>query len=308
MRQIGVIADENDAKALADYLLTQEITTRLDRSSQGGIAIWVHREEKVEQAKRELAEFLQNPGDPKYQGASRAAQTLRKKKEQEERQHRKNSIDLRERWAHRPARRYPLTLLLIGVSILITLLSHFGDASWIEPLLISPARVVIGPDSRPTIGSEGLLPLRRGEVWRLVSPIFLHFDPLHLLFNMIWLYDLGGLIEMRRGTVRLALLLLVAAIASNLAQFAWTSFRMPLFGGMSGIVYALFGYVWMKSRYDPAAGMYLRPDTVIVMLFWLFFCMTGLLGPIANVAHAVGLVVGVAWGFAPHWRQELRRW
>ena len=54
--------------------------------------------------------------------------------------------------------------------------------------------------------------------------------------------------------------------------------------------------------------MYLRQNTVFIMLFWLVLCMTGALGSIANVAHTVGLVVGIILGVAPYWRQELRRW
>ena len=113
---------------------------------------------------------------------------------------------------------------------------------------------------------------------------------------------------MRKGVGRLAVLVLASAVASNLAQFAWSQYHHSLFGGMSGVVYALLGYVWMTSRHEPTGGMYLRQNTVVIMLLWLAFCMTGMVGPVANVAHAVGLAVGVIFGVAPHWREELRRW
>ena len=70
------------------------------------------------------------------------------------------------------------------------------------------------------------------------------------------------------------------------------------FGGMSGVVYALFGYVWMKGRYEPEQGMILHPSTVQTMLLWLVLCMTGFLGNIANAAHVVGLVAGILFGLA----------
>ncbi len=68
---------------------------------------------------------------------------------------------------------------------------------------------------------------------------------------------------------------------------------------MSGVDYGLLGYVWMRARFEPQAGMYLDAFTVSFMLGWLVLCFTGLMGPVANWAHTVGLVVGMAIGYAP---------
>jgi GlpG protein len=70
----------------------------------------------------------------------------------------------------------------------------------------------------------------------------------------------------------------------------------PFFGGMSGVDYALFGYAWMKTRYDPTPGLFLPRETVLMGLIWLVVCLTGLAGNIANTAHFVGLGVGVIAG------------
>jgi GlpG protein len=111
---------------------------------------------------------------------------------------------------------------------------------------------------------------------------------------------------------RFLALVLVTAIISNTAQYflakvGWDGgpvFKAsPQFGGMSGVLYGLFGYMWMKTLYDPELGLSLSPRTVIAMIAWLFLCMTGVAGPIANTAHVVGLIVGVVIGAAPHfWR------
>ena len=37
----------------------------------------------------------------------------------------------------------------------------------------------------------------------------------------------------------------------------------------------------------------MHPNNVTIMIVWLLLCMTGALGPIANGAHGVGLVVGL---------------
>ena len=52
----------------------------------------------------------------------------------------------------------------------------------------------------------------------------------------------------------------------------------------------------MKGQYEPEQGMILHPNTITMMLFWLVLCMTGMVGHIANAAHVVGLLVGVAFG------------
>jgi GlpG protein len=119
------------------------------------------------------------------------------------------------------------------------------------------------------------------------------------------LYDFGRQIEFRRGSWRLGLLVLVTAAASNLAQYGADH---PAFGGMSGVVFGLFGYIWMKARFDPDAGLYMHPNTVVFVLFWGVLCTTGYVGPIANYAHGAGLAAGVMVGLASAgWNEHKRR-
>jgi GlpG protein len=144
----------------------------------------------------------------------------------------------------------------------------------------------------------------KGQVWRVVTPIFLHFGILHFIFNMFWLRDLGGVLETKHGTLWLAMFIGASAVLSNVAQAIVTG---PYFGGMSGVVYALFGYCWMSGVLRPYDGIVLRREIVILMLAWLVLCFTGLLGPIANTAHLVGLLAGVGWVAIPHYLKRMRR-
>ena len=174
-----------------------------------------------------------------------------------------------------------LTITLIVFSVLATLPVLGGDL---------PAALLMGsPDSAPFSDILG------GQVWRLVTPIFIHFGILHILFNMMWLWDLGRALELLKGRVFLGVFVLVTGIASNIAQYVVT--QSPYFGGMSGVVYALLGYVWMQGRFNRGFGFALHQSTVIMMIGWFVLCWTGLLGPIANWAHTAGLLIGMAWGF-----------
>ena len=39
---------------------------------------------------------------------------------------------------------------------------------------------------------------------------------------------------------------------------------------MSGVVFGLFGYIWMKSRFEASSGYFMHPQTVVLMLLWLY--------------------------------------
>jgi GlpG protein len=175
-----------------------------------------------------------------------------------------------------------LTVTLIALSIIASLPALAGSGSALTLLLIASP------------GSSGFEEILGGQVWRLVTPIFVHFGILHLLFNMMWLWDLGRSIELARGRAFFAVFVLASGVASNVAQY--TIAGSPGFGGMSGVVYALLGYVWMQGRFNPSSGIALHPQTVVMMLVWYVLCWTGLMGPIANWAHTAGLLIGVAWG------------
>ena len=80
---------------------------------------------------------------------------------------------------------------------------------------------------------------------------------------------------------------------------------------MSGVVYALFGYVWIKSKFDPGDGLFIDQSTAIILLAWFFLCFTmpvGTLsgGGVANFAHAGGLISGALWGYisAARWNRK----
>lgn len=133
------------------------------------------------------------------------------------------------------------------------------------------------------------------QPWRLFTPALLHAGAVHIIFNVLWWTDLGRIIERFQSSWQLLWLTLATGAASNVAQFYATG---PYFVGLSGVVYGLLGYLWLYGKTNPGAGYGLRKEVVMLMVGWLFICMTGLVGNIANTAHVVGLLTGCAIGAA----------
>jgi GlpG protein len=301
MRLIGHLKDEASAKTFSGFLVSKEIRNLIEPDAEGW-AVWIHSEDQIEAGQQALTAFLQHPGDPKYLAASRTAEAIERQQRQEaakaaKRIHTRDEIWVRSGLA-------PLTLSLIVASVMVTLVigldPKFSDIRWLAiSLNFFDAHLLMNG----VRGMEFLPEVRAGQVWRLITPIFIHFGPLHLVFNMIWLRDLGTMIELRQGMLKLALLVLVVGILSNVAQYTYAG---PAFGGMSGVLYGLFGYIWMRGQCDPTSGLGLSPSTVWMMMIWFFLCLFGILGNVANATHAVGLVLGMLWGAAPMARKFFR--
>jgi rhomboid protease GlpG len=309
MRQLGTLPDAPSARILADYLLSQSIDTRLEQSA-GGWTVWVCDEDKLERAREEFQTFLRDPAAERFQGATKEAQKRRAE------QSRKDA-----EWARRqkavtrpelPRRR--LTILLIAASVVVTVIDRpTQEREFVDKYLyITEVHTIeASGKERRVLWFKGLSELKHGQLWRLITPIFIHFDAWHLLFNLLWLVALGGVLEPRYGTWRFGLLVVLIAAVSNLCQYLFSTVALvdgklvtesrPLFGGLSGVVFGLFGFMWIKAVYEPGCGLYVTPGSVMLMMAWLLLCMTGLVGPIANTAHLVGLAAGMLTGYASAW-------
>ena len=290
MRIIGHLADESGARTFADYLYVQGIHNQVEHHAHDGWAVWVMDEDKLEQAAGLLKAFRSNPADPKYQTEGRKAAELHEKEKEDQETYRKKLRNRRHLF--RPLTPYgfgPLTFAMIVASVAVFFLSRYGhENDRIMGLFITDFSTGQWDTTLPEI--------RHGQIWRLFTPIFIHFFPLHILFNMLWLRDLGSMVEGRQSSLHLLVLTLVIAGCSNVAQ-CYVNMSGPDFGGMSGVVYGLLGYVWMRGKFDPGSGLYLHPTTVWMMIIWFLVCFTPYVPRIANSAHAAGLGLGMAWGY-----------
>ena len=302
MRLIGHLPSESSASTFSDYLLVQGIANEVE-AEKDGWAVWIHSEDEWNKAKELLAAFLGNPADPKYRRQAAQARQLRTEAAAREDAAESETSDRAKAFrATMPYGVGPLTMVLIGLSLTVQLLRLGGYEEQIRRELFMTA---IEPKGNFDTWLAGLQEISQGEFWRLFTPVIVHGSWVHLLLNMMCLLDLGSMIEGRQSTGRLGLLVVVIAVASNLGQY-WM-YNAPNFCGMSGVVYGLLGYVWMKGKFDPGSGLVLHSHTVAMMLIWFVVCALGIIPNIANGTHAVGLALGVLWGVLASLRAMRRR-
>lgn len=290
MRSIGSIEDKTRAQVFCSHLFVSGIPNQAEANPDGTWQIWIHSEDQIDEAKVELDRFLADPDNPAYQEALKEAARQKLEEKKREAKAKSRHIDVRTTWSNPFAYRMgKFSLALIAVSVFVALASGLGKQ---ESALINALRIteIFNKNQYYLTLPE----IQKGQIWRLITPIFIHFGILHLLFNMLWLKDLGSMIEHVQGTKRLVFLVLLIGILSNVGQFIYAG---PTFGGMSGVVYGLLGYIWIRSKYDPNSGLYLPRFIVIMMMVFFVLCFFGIFGPIANTAHTVGLLSGMALGF-----------
>jgi GlpG protein len=188
-------------------------------------------------------------------------------------------------------KRVPVTLALLGLSVVGFLLVYLNapvsllSALTFTPFTLSGGEIQFQPSS--------------GEYWRLITPAFLHFSWLHIVFNGLWLWELGARVERVIGSFNMLGLFLVVALMSNGAQFMFGG--PAIFGGMSGVVYGLLGFSWVGARVQPRWDFQPSPAIMAVMIGWLVVCIFGLVealgfGAVANAAHVGGLLAGAVLG------------
>ncbi|MGH1485951.1 MAG: rhomboid family intramembrane serine protease [Cellvibrionaceae bacterium] len=188
----------------------------------------------------------------------------------------------------------PVTLISIVLGYLGALLV-FGDSRefyYIRTLMFQPVQA-----GYFLTAEEGLA---SGQFWRLITPVFIHFGFLHILFNSLFLWVIGRRIELAKGSVHFLLVVIVIGVLSNTAQYL--SHPNVVFGGLSGVVYGVLGYVAVYQHYLPHPLLQFHKSVIIFFIVWLLLGVFGVIdlfisGNIANRAHVVGLLSGAIIGW-----------
>jgi GlpG protein len=338
---IGTISIETNAHRFSAFLTRSGIDNRCEVkldpvSGRLFYQIWVADEDRLEEAKKSFARQEANPADPAFDIILPVRLKEEPSVEEEE------EVPWTRRLTSPVTSFFFALCVFVYVLNWIqgTLLTKEGEG---QTLQMTPVAAVMLYDAPPldrsletgsyfrgfsgyfvrtikkqdTSTAEGPLfvKIREGELWRLFSPCVLHLNLLHILFNMLWLWVLGRPIEQRIGSVRTIVMALIIGVISNTAQYLMSG---PLFLGYSGIIMGQAGFIWMRERIASWEGYPIQRATILFILIFIlamvglqflsfviwYFTNVSLGVHIANTAHIVGALVGIALGRMPYfaWR------
>lgn len=180
-----------------------------------------------------------------------------------------------------------LTYILIGVNVAVALGAFLSGAS-------ATGGGGIGVSSLLAEGSVSRFAIDQGEYWRLITSGFLHTGLLHLLFNMLALYILGGLLEPAIGRLRFATVYFVSLLAGSFGALLLEPIAAT--AGASGAIFGLMGaaLVVMRER-ALESGIALWLGLNLLITFTIpGISIGGHLGGLFGGALAMALIAEVA--------------
>lgn len=125
-----------------------------------------------------------------------------------------------------------------------------------------------------------------GELYRLITSIFLHLDIFHLLFNMILLIFIGYKAENMYGVKYAFIIYVLAGMGGNIASLIDGPFHNSL--GSSGAIIGLYGATVIKQRYRLI---------IKIILMIIFLYIVSLASSVNLYSHVFGLLVGVSLAY-----------
>ncbi len=177
-----------------------------------------------------------------------------------------------------------VTKILIGLNVAVFILVHVVGYRLTNQLTML-GEFPRSPVFPPTQG------VAAGEWYRLITSVFLHWQPWHIILNMLALWFLGGPLESALGRLRFTALYLLSGLGGSALSYLIATPDQPSLGA-SGAIFGLFGATAVlvrRLRYD------MRP-IVILLVINLVFTFTW--SNIAWQAHIGGLAVGAGIAYA----------
>ncbi|MFQ5707728.1 MAG: rhomboid family intramembrane serine protease [bacterium] len=191
-----------------------------------------------------------------------------------------------------------LRKILGGQMSFIPVISAVCVVLYVISLLLDPSALLqthgflsfLSPSGRSLdrLGMTGYVAMYRGHWWTLITAIYLHGGLLHILFNVLWIRQLGPAVEEFFGVSRSFIIFTVAGILGFVVSNFW---RIPFTIGASGSIFGLLGalvYYGRKRGGTFGSAIYRQTGQWAIVLFVFGFLFPG----INNFAHAGGFIGG----------------
>jgi len=146
--------------------------------------------------------------------------------------------------------------------------------------------------------------IRMGELWRFITPVFLHGSIPHIFFNMYALFSIGSLLEKHFGHARFALLYFLGAFSGNVFSFLFTGengYSVGASTAIFGLIAAEVIFFYQNRKLFGGQARQAISNAVFIIAVNLFI---GLTPGIDNWGHVGGLLGGAmfAWFSSPRWK------
>jgi len=283
LRKLFKTSDEKNAQRFANYLNSIKIECELrpeediPEGEESEWGFWLYNEDQISQASELKSEFLGDPFNNKFDVKAKKIKEVKAPVAKGAKY-----VDVRsEIFQASEHKSFPVSsavMFLCGILYVASLSESYANVTkWLY------YSQFVGK-SFPEISN--------GQVWRIITPIFMHGGFFHVLFNLLWFHQLGRQIEKNIGSVKFLLFILAVGALVNTSQYLVSGAN---FVGLSGVVYALLGYIWVFSKYKYNARYELPDQTMFLMMVWLVLCF--FMPNVANTQHVVGLLSGAGLGF-----------
>ncbi len=277
MRLIGITADPQKADTFVGYLV-QMGKAAIVRPEADQFAVWVYDEALAKEARLDWQRFVAHPDHEDFR-----IQTL--PPPEVLLPELTTGDNLQTPALPRPSWQ-PTSAILAASAVAVTILTWFGEDR--DDLF---KRITFGPLAP---GEAFPLAFDWAQPWRAITPVFLHFTFIHLVFNLLMFHDLGCQVEKKLGRWQFLGMFLAFAACANFAEAAFGPLRF--FGGLSGVVYGFLGFVWVQTLSSTPKGYHLRGATILILLAWFALGIVQIDLPVTNFANGGGLVAGMVLG------------
>lgn len=143
-------------------------------------------------------------------------------------------------------------------------------------------------------GAKDPVGLANHEIWRFITPVFVHIGIIHFLFNSFALYIIGFQLECVLGPIWFLVIYLASGIFGNITS---SLFTVSVSAGASGALFGLLGAGYylervIGQRFKEITGRK-APRGIYFGMVLLNIAFGFLIPGIDNAAHIGGLIAGI---------------